>query len=391
MAIYIIIFLTLSIMSILDLFIKKEKFIYKFLFFLIIVMMIFIAGTRYYVGSDYNLYLDLYNRILEGSYSGNVELVYVVFCKMFRCFPVVLFAFAIIAISSKAIFIKKLSPFPFVSLLIYFSYVFISFDMGRMRQGAALGILCFGFFSIKERNFFKFLIVIALAFLIQKTSIVFLPVYFLPKLKIRKYLYLLIVIGLFAIGMLKLDLLVVKMLEDFNILDEKYSLYFNDNRYVYFSFSITNLRRLVLLILFLFLNIDKHEDFEYRMFLNTYFVGCCIYYFFRQFPTLAERVSMYYCFSEIILIAYLLKTIVIKLNIIVMPMIMLYCGYYIYSLMDTTAAEGWHNEPYNPYKSSLGLNVWDINTITVLALFCFLTGLLIFYRRMRGKKYEGYI
>lgn len=88
--------------------------------------------------------------------------------------------------SSLSYLLYKNSNSPLFSLIIYFA-IFGTFQMTGIRQSMAMAMLFFAYQKIKNNKFVSFIVILLVAFLFHKTSIVFLPFYFFARRKIRDY------------------------------------------------------------------------------------------------------------------------------------------------------------------------------------------------------------
>lgn len=82
--------------------------------------------------------------------------------------------------------IKKFSPYPLISTVIFLLTIIQSFFV--IRQHCAIGIVLLSLPYILNRNLKMFLLCILLAFMCHQTALVFLPVYFIYGIKNKKRL-----------------------------------------------------------------------------------------------------------------------------------------------------------------------------------------------------------
>lgn len=99
----------------------------------------------------------------------------------------VFYKFMVAAIFMGALgrFVYKNSDDPFVAFLLYSGLFYNMFSLTGYRQvlSVAIGIL-WAYEYVKERKFFKFLVLILLASLFHKSTLIFIPFYFLSQKKI---------------------------------------------------------------------------------------------------------------------------------------------------------------------------------------------------------------
>ncbi|MFW6016296.1 MAG: EpsG family protein [bacterium] len=158
---------------------------------------ILIVGLRHVeIGRDTAMYLYKFNKVnnyehffsaiesekTEVGYSILEFIVGRVFS--FEGFQIIV---AIISIIPLFYIIYKYSKIPWLSIFIFITFGFLSFNMLAMRQAVALGITTFSYKYIMERKFMKFIICIILAFSFHLSAIIFLPAYWFGNIKFTKY------------------------------------------------------------------------------------------------------------------------------------------------------------------------------------------------------------
>lgn len=131
----------------------------------------------------------------------NFELVYVegegkdpgyaVFEKIVQIFTddyqVFLFVVAVMFFAGFGIWLYKNSDNPFLSMLIFDSFMSSFFALTGTRQTIATVLVVFiGSYLIKKRKFWQFVLVVLLAYTIHKSAICVLPFYFIANFKITK-------------------------------------------------------------------------------------------------------------------------------------------------------------------------------------------------------------
>jgi len=146
------------------------------------------------VGIDVSNYLLHFRFIAENPFSAMVEirheLGYKVLNKVVSFFStnnqVFLTIVAILSIAPVGRFIYKNSRMPFLSFIIYIAFNYYSFVFSGLRQAIAYGIIFISYDYIKNRKLAKFLICVSLASLFHKSALIFLPAYFLYRIKLNK-------------------------------------------------------------------------------------------------------------------------------------------------------------------------------------------------------------
>ena len=89
---------------------------------------------------------------------------------------------AFIAMSLKFKTIYDNVEFPALALLFYFMPIMFFEDSGQMRQGIGIAICVYSFKYIKSRELWKYVVMMYFALAFHKTSIVFVPAYWLVRI-----------------------------------------------------------------------------------------------------------------------------------------------------------------------------------------------------------------
>lgn len=142
----------------------------------------------------------------EVSIGGNLfatkDMGYLVFQKFIHIFTdnfqVYLFIVAVIIFASLGYFIYKNSIDPCFSYILFSVLFYSFFAVTGIRQSLATALaVLIGYEFIKQNKFWKFVIIFLVAYTLHKSVLVFLPFYFLAKIKIS-WKYLLSVVGVTA-------------------------------------------------------------------------------------------------------------------------------------------------------------------------------------------------
>lgn len=314
------------------------------------LFLIFFAGTRWLVGTDFTHYQKLYEIILSGqAVIGGLEDSYQLISKLFSNFKIVLLFYAFSAVLLKVLFIRE-SKYPYTTFMLYFSFTYLSYDMGRMRQGLALAICIFSVFYIFKRKLFKFTICMILAFLVHKPAIIFSVVYLLAKVRINKKFMMITALLSVICSFLHIDYYFEIVMHKIPIISSYADYFTTGSEFFGFSFSISNFRRILLLILFIFM-ID-YENKRNRVYINSFYIGTLIFYVFKDFPVISERIGYYFCCFDIFLIPLCISNKKLWCEIGSALLIGLYGFYYFYNIIHISEDDIF-NKPYLPYKSSI--------------------------------------
>ena len=113
-----------------------------------------------------------------------LEKIFQIFCGDYQVF--LLFIAAVFTISM-GVWIYKNSSMPCLSFIIYSVLFYAFYSVTGHRQTLATALIVFvGYKYIKEKKLLKFLVIAFIAFLLHKSSLVFIPYYFISNIRITK-------------------------------------------------------------------------------------------------------------------------------------------------------------------------------------------------------------
>lgn len=358
MGIYIITLLLLLLFSFFELrceLTKNQKTIMSFVLFFVLV---FQAGLRWKTGTDWQVYLDNfentvdYNAVLINILAG-FEIGYGTFVFLIRktteSYSVFLTIHALIYYILIFHSCKKLSPFPYVTLLVF--YVSTIGVLGSSRQLLAVGICLFSLQYVLERKAFKFFFTIAIAFLFHSTAILFCVMYFLNR-RVKVNTTILVIILAFIIGKTSLPI------HAFSILgksiggagESKVSTYTDIAGEIMSANALSLIgliRRLVYLSLFLYTSkLLQKKLIYYNLLFNGYLFGLVFYFLFSStLIIMVNRGSLYFNVLECLLISC--QFIVLKDRLERSYMILLLFVFCIFLFYQSISA---YDDLFIPYK-----------------------------------------
>lgn len=247
MTVYIVMFLIAEFFAILAYSYKrgKEKRVFyggkihlralyfNFFYFLTAVPFLMVAGLRYNVGTDYRVYSSMQiPMLLRGvDYKLKFEYLYQALIRFGMSLGNIQYVFIFTHILIILILWLHLRDYSLdirLSIFIFTFGAYFNTSLNLMRQFIAISVVIYASKFIINRNFVKFLIFIAIAFMFHKTAILYLPFYFLSNIKInRKYLPFIMFVMFFASNYVRS--LIIK----FTNLVGLYANYFNSEFDVY--------------------------------------------------------------------------------------------------------------------------------------------------------------
>lgn len=316
--IYYTIFLILFLASLfLDNFKYKQRYLKKALFILFSGILFFIASMRYQTGYDYVPYYNFFYEIRNSSLGIaelatklNMEVGYVLLNILLSKFSFKLFFIVVSALTvlPKCYFISKINKNNFFVLFCYYCTVFLTYDMGIIRQGISLSILLFSIKYIMNRKYIPFQSIVILAALFHSTSIIFSFAYFISykQYSCKTYFSMCLISIIFTLFFNTSSLLsIIPSLG--GMIDSKISYY--SNYYEVTSIVISLIKRVIVMFLFLYFCKKKKNNYDdlFWLSLNIYALSIVLMSLFNGTAILATRGTMSLYMFQIVCYSYILN------------------------------------------------------------------------------------
>ncbi|WP_313098597.1 EpsG family protein [Epilithonimonas sp.] len=290
----------------------------KYVFWAIAVYMIIIVGYRKYVGADYPVYQGMYNqyfptidfrilfdKMLFRESNVDVEWMYGMLNKLvfltgvpFKDFTLVS---AIITISCKLSVYYKNSQYPVFSVLLFLIPAYFIADSGHMRQALGMTFCMLSFQFIKERKIWWYLLCAYIAFGFHKSTIVFLPAYWLAIIPMNSSRIFYAILACIILSPFQIYNSFSSFLDTLNVQDVSngYNGYIN-----YESSGSSFMDGLMLVFSFLLVTFDKatcQKIYYYEYMRNLLVTGVCLYFIMRSNPVFSTRlVGSYLGFASLV-------------------------------------------------------------------------------------------
>lgn len=353
MTIYVITFLLFLLLGYFDLYVDLGRYKKNILYGTLFLLLVFQVGFRWETGTDWIPYKDNFDDttsiemvflgILNGFEIGYGYCVYLVRSRTDDySFFLIIHAIVFFALVFKAN--RKLSPFPIVSLLIF--YTLTIGVMGSNRQLIALAICLYSLQFVDAKKPIIFFILVVLASLFHTTAVIFTVFYFLNR-DFKKYQILLAILLAFIIGKTSLPNLFFSGFG--NLLGGTAA----SKAEVYGEIEVTAglslfglIRRLIYFAIFLY-NYDKlSQKFRmYKLLFNGFLFGLIFYFLFSStLIILVNRGSLYFNVMESFLLASQLLLFTPKDRGYVFVMLIMYS---IYIFFQSISA---YEDLFIPYK-----------------------------------------
>ncbi|EAA8875199.1 EpsG family protein [Salmonella enterica] len=298
------------------------------------------------VDRDYKTYVNIYNYIIHG-YSYTIEPTFFIISKISYLVagtPFFIFIlYGLLAIYFKAKFIIDWSPYPLLSVIVYFSNVYLLHEMTQIRIGLASAI---GFYSLKylitnEKR--KYFICIFVATLFHYSMVIFL---FLPLFNVRKIssqyklFYFILVVLLYFLYLFNIDLSLLIKYIDIGLIQSKYNIYKEqviDNGTNVNVFSVMQILNLLIILFAMSYSSHFKENRKLILIVKVFSLGPISLIFFSAIPGFALRLSELFTVGQIVLLPMLVKQIrqvkLAYLGVILLSFIILLNNLYYLSLV----------------------------------------------------------
>lgn len=290
----------------------------KFIFWTIGAYMIVAVGYRKYVGADYPVYEGMYNqyfpmvdfgilfdKMLFRETQVDVEWMYGMLNKLvfltgvpFKEFTLIT---AIITISGKFSVYYKNTQYPIFAVLLFFIPGYFIADSGHMRQALGMTMCFLSFRFIKERKIWWYLLCLYIAFGFHKSTIVFLPAYWLAIIPMNSSRILYAILVCVILSPFQIYNSFSGFLDTLNVQDVSngYNGYIN-----YESSGSSFMDGLMLVFSFLLVTFDKaacQKIYYYEYMRNILVTGLCLYFIMRSNPVFSTRlVGSYLGFASLV-------------------------------------------------------------------------------------------
>jgi len=335
---------------------------FRLFFFIVTCISLFLfRGLRWNTGTDWNSYYYFFldvnwsyllhpNQLEEG-----FIFLTLVIKSIYNSYTFFLIVLNILIVYFLARGTKQHSKFYLLTFLI----LFVSKNPFPVRQGLAMSIIILSYKEIINKNFLRYVVYVILATTIHRTSIVFLPFYFvLNKSYSNKFLLLVYSTGVIG-GMLPSILL--KVINPFLFIFSENKVILKKALFYLQQFDgglsptqiiTTQLSTGLFIFLFIvFRNKIKHKELpNYDFYLNLAIFGAFFNRLFLMSFKAFSRVDSYFVFGEYMLLTYIIMHLKNRTRLLVLPIVI---GYFL--LRYYSALNIW-SDLYFPY-----ISVFDIN------------------------------
>ena len=243
-------------------------------------------------------------------------------------------------------FIRKYSPSPIQSILYFLGLLYYTFFFDALKQALAMSVLLFAFDAIIEKRPVKYILIVSIGALIHFPALIFLPAYWLGRMKIGKG-YLLLLASLLITTYFFRDQILSIMLETYG--GEEIEASMEGIRFLRNKAIVM----IIIVVAAVILRPPSEDDSVYNACLV--FAGIAIVFqTFCGYNNIFERLADYYFHTSIVLLPLIFEKCDLKQHVLSVTDEMsvksvapwLFCGFAIWRFLTTM-----NNSPlYNSFR-----------------------------------------
>lgn len=316
MAFYYIIFLCLTVGVFLES-IHLDRRVTNAIYWVFCLFFCFLASIRWETGTDWINYYNYFQNVDNLEYGqDSFEVGFGMLNRVVRSisdnYTLLLTCSAMLLFFFQSIAIKKLSPYPLISLIFLWSLQFANILF--VRQWISVSILAFSVIFIEKRKPILFILFVSIAASFHRTSLIFILAWWIYHLKIS--IRQMIVILIFAVCS---SVALTKAIEFLAgglgpIVQAKIEHYLSSeyNQELKEDFDLVSLmirgfanKILILITCFFFYGKIIKRYPKFKGYFNLYWFGAVIYFFTLPISIVLVRMSYSFDFFQLILVPYI--------------------------------------------------------------------------------------
>lgn len=362
--IYISISLYLFLLVILENHLSFSKYRY-FTSTISFVILILFTGLRWETGTDWDTYKALFDSIeFNWTFLLNVysfDIGYVFFNAIVKLitdnYTIFLLIDSVLALSSLMLFVKKYSPYPNLSIFVFYNAFFVAQFMGSNRRIIALVVVLYAFVAVLEKKRKSIITYSTFSFLFHRSSLVSLIALYIPSKRITFTNTVAILILGLILGIPHFPAIIVGNIGKLfltilsNPIFEKIAFYADnsatsENVDPVLMTLLSFVKRSIFLIFYfiiIFKNrgiLDSLTDFLFNIYIFGFFL-----YITLNGSTIYQMLSTYFTFVEIVLIGRMWSYAKGDIKVVFLSFL------FFYGFIQLLSSLNAYPELYMPYKS----------------------------------------
>ena len=298
MSFYITIFTIFFLLSLIEALNKKSYFV-KVTYVGICLFLFILSFLRWETGTDWINYYNYFKYIFDLPYELDI------FEIGFRALN-----YSIRYLTDA---IKKLSPFPILSLT--FLYASQLGNILFVRQWIAIAILFYSITYIQKNKFIPFIALVLIASSIHRSALIFIISWWIFKINIStKKILLSLCLTIFLSYIIESFLFSFLGSIGMRVIQARLSIYMDDSynsglkENINFTLVLIKgfINRAFILFISLYIYIKNSENKILRGYINLYWLGCILFFSLISISPALARLAYYFDFIQVILISYIM-------------------------------------------------------------------------------------
>ncbi|EPM6963357.1 TPA: EpsG family protein [Vibrio alginolyticus] len=366
MTVYIIICSFLAFFCFVEVFFNKQLRDIRALFYLyFVIFLILFSGLRSLgVGTDDFTYYDKFLEVpsiihwIDGDFTYSFAKVWMepayifigAISKSISLHPTALFLpVAFLSITIASYYYKKISPYYFMSMMLFFSHTYLYRDINQMRSAIACAIGLGIVWAIYHRKKLASVVLIVVSTCFHMVGLTYLVALTFEKISHIRKLHLYCLILAIVISLSGFVSIIIGNITFLGVISTKIAGYTSTDRFVNSVglFDVTNIKNiLVFLCCYYFWNSLSNRYELFRVCFTFFTFGMLWRIAFSELGVLAARVATVFTITEVILIPMLVgifkQKIIPTIIVVIYAFLMLYINLFL-------------KDGRNPYSMSIGI------------------------------------
>lgn len=274
---------------------KKNRIFYYGIFVVICILLCVICIYRDETIPDYAMYRHLYESGGLGGGKRDIEPTFPLIVSISPSFITLLAIYAVLSVGTHLWAIIRNSPNIWLAMMIYLTYTFVLHDMIQMRAAVAVGLMLIGIRYIVERNWMVYFSLCVVAILFHYSAMIMLPLYFLPRKRLVKWVWISVMVVCMILGFFETQLGMLTRYIPLGIVEAYLKAYVGSRDYSVLALGPIRIIE-CLLVIFIIANIDKiQKKYPYAVIsVLIYMMSLIVYILCGDIPVLQSRVGEFY-------------------------------------------------------------------------------------------------
>ncbi len=339
---------------------RSVRNFYQYTYITFIILFFIISSLRWETGTDWSTYYDYFIYVKQHNDIGWMEPLFGLLNKInahYFCYQMQIMEIAALSIIPIGFRYQKLSPYPLMTLFIWYCVIFA--HIFPVRQTIAISLVVFGWKYIELRQFKKYLMTCLIAILFHYSAIIAVPLYWLWHVQLSAKVISLLIICFAVLAVASTNTISnILFAVGGSFFEEKLSTYMGDadnNFGMQFTVREVLIRgiinRSIILFTALFLLNDKRQkDTRLNAIINLYAFSFLLFIIITPLSVALGRLTIFTDMSQALLIPYIFTLKMNRFTLTILLSILL-----IYFLYRFQGVINNYHDYYIPYKSFLSV------------------------------------